>query len=1063
MKNQKLVLRLFCGVVAAAMLAVGCSPIPADPIGGDGPQRVAVAITGADSSLAEGVFEPGFAVKVTQDGLLEALTGRVSLRTDDGNEIIVTAYARMVFGLTLGNVEVSNVGSGQSFNSILQGDPPVRVERSADGTWKIRIVALWAAIAEARIVEGSVTLEIGSADATFAPEVGKSVRAPAVDSDQPLSAMFEAPAGELSLHVGPERPGGTCPTAQVLDMDGAELNALSGCGTLELIVPTDGPYTLKLSTDGARVPRSVVTLSVPVAAGQMALDGPALAAPQLLPGQRARWATQLPGPTKLTAAAWSTDGRGTAVSIADPTFSLIADSGPSTGDRAAVIDSPIGGEFTVAATNESDSIAPPGAILARVASVADQGDLPTEGADAPGLAPGAGVRWLVDVPTGGPFEVRSLHGINVCASLAVSPVGESAPAERVGCDDLAVRIDGPGQFDIRLLNTGTEAVPAGALKVVLAEAPPAVPASIGDRIVGLKVPQGGEFRFDLPTQPGQKVRVQAFKGCVGLELRDASGSLASDRACQPDPFLLGDTPLQSVAVEADAPGTLMQLAVSGDPDADSTIDIEIDSFVDLPAQPSKDAPVAVGAVPVGSRGVVVVGDGPGWQANLVEMTAVAGAGCVHVDLLRPEGLVRPVPDLCEGQPLTQVVVAEGESRLRFWSDQAIPADVIAVTATAQSLGDESAGAGVLRAGSMANLSQDNENAVNQACQQYLIVGLRGSGETTGFGGRVWTAVNEMRTRLGANNIALVAIERPDYPSADVPKPSAAEIIGIASGSKIAQAIAVASFLKKFGPYIQSLASGSDALYETLQRRAHCGETTLLVGYSQGAMAVHRTLIDLQTNGQTAILDRIAGAVLIADGDRHRDDVMRTYGSAGRLAHGVTRTFSMGSARPQIFGNALGSKVFSVCNARDIVCDHVIPISWASGTGTHTDTYQNSQIVRDAAKDASTRARVKYYDAHGWPVLGQCNEIRNSGGEGTTVTSHAIGATRGVLRFWYDAYSVPDKFTIQYEGRTIYTTGSQVSGSASVDIPFGPGSSTSVTVTVNGPSGTAWDYTLSCPT
>jgi len=92
----------------------------------------------------------------------------------------------------------------------------------------------------------------------------------------------------------------------------------------------------------------------------------------------------------------------------------------------------------------------------------------------------------------------------------------------------------------------------------------------------------------------------------------------------------------------------------------------------------------------------------------------------------------------------------------------------------------------------------------------------------------------------------------------------------------------------------------------------------------------------------------------------------------------------------------------------------------------------------------------------------CNLQTNSGGEGVTTTVHELGATSGTFEFVYDAYGIPDQFDIYYEGNLIYTTGGAVSGSATVPVSYS-GTATSITVVVTGPSGTAWDYVVSCPT
>ena len=94
------------------------------------------------------------------------------------------------------------------------------------------------------------------------------------------------------------------------------------------------------------------------------------------------------------------------------------------------------------------------------------------------------------------------------------------------------------------------------------------------------------------------------------------------------------------------------------------------------------------------------------------------------------------------------------------------------------------------------------------------------------------------------------------------------------------------------------------------------------------------------------------------------------------------------------------------------------------------------------------------------LVQSCNVQTKSGGAGTTTTVHQLGKTSGTFRFDYQAYSVPDRFQVVYAGNTLLDTGS-VSGGSSFNLPFS-GTSTTVTITVIGPSGTGWDYVVNCP-
>ena len=94
-------------------------------------------------------------------------------------------------------------------------------------------------------------------------------------------------------------------------------------------------------------------------------------------------------------------------------------------------------------------------------------------------------------------------------------------------------------------------------------------------------------------------------------------------------------------------------------------------------------------------------------------------------------------------------------------------------------------------------------------------------------------------------------------------------------------------------------------------------------------------------------------------------------------------------------------------------------------------------------------------------LGKCQQITSSGGQGTFVRAHNLGATTGVSVFSYDAYRIPDQFTVSTGGATVFGTNKLVSGAASANVLLnGTGI---VFVAVNAPnSGTQWEYQLSCP-
>lgn len=93
------------------------------------------------------------------------------------------------------------------------------------------------------------------------------------------------------------------------------------------------------------------------------------------------------------------------------------------------------------------------------------------------------------------------------------------------------------------------------------------------------------------------------------------------------------------------------------------------------------------------------------------------------------------------------------------------------------------------------------------------------------------------------------------------------------------------------------------------------------------------------------------------------------------------------------------------------------------------------------------------------VVGCTDIFATSGGVGTTVDTYEFPSTPEPLVFEYEAYSVPDAFTVKFCGNKVVDTGS-VSGSRKICLEK-PAGCTEVEVTVVGPEGTAWTYTIKC--
>jgi hypothetical protein len=95
----------------------------------------------------------------------------------------------------------------------------------------------------------------------------------------------------------------------------------------------------------------------------------------------------------------------------------------------------------------------------------------------------------------------------------------------------------------------------------------------------------------------------------------------------------------------------------------------------------------------------------------------------------------------------------------------------------------------------------------------------------------------------------------------------------------------------------------------------------------------------------------------------------------------------------------------------------------------------------------------------------CGEATASGGEGTTRTRHALGATPGIVRITYEMFGIPDRLDCLFKSVLVASTGGVVSGAGALQWAYqpAPGDPTWCKVVVSAPaSGTAWEYTLHCP-
>ena len=90
----------------------------------------------------------------------------------------------------------------------------------------------------------------------------------------------------------------------------------------------------------------------------------------------------------------------------------------------------------------------------------------------------------------------------------------------------------------------------------------------------------------------------------------------------------------------------------------------------------------------------------------------------------------------------------------------------------------------------------------------------------------------------------------------------------------------------------------------------------------------------------------------------------------------------------------------------------------------------------------------------------CNMTASSGFEGTTVNTYKMPSKAGEVRFTYDSYNIPDRYVVEGGGQIFIDTGEVPNGETLTFCK--PEGVRKVKVTVTGPPGTVWSYSIGCP-
>lgn len=231
------------------------------------------------------------------------------------------------------------------------------------------------------------------------------------------------------------------------------------------------------------------------------------------------------------------------------------------------------------------------------------------------------------------------------------------------------------------------------------------------------------------------------------------------------------------------------------------------------------------------------------------------------------------------------------------------------------------------------------------CQDVVVLGAKGSGQTEnqneGFGPEAWNGFSAYARRMDGYKVGYYGVP---YPAASVEK---------------------LKRQKTMGQFFSSIDRGVESTLQFLKaRQEKCGsenERYALMGYSQGAMVMHRVLWQLARASTPyhqlgrQILPRLDGILVIADGDKVIDQGGVSYDTAPNSQAGIwwdivdsplikdqlkydtkTKYLPVDAPVPNL-SYWPATRFHSVCHDSDIVCDYG-SLNYSTAAKIHTDSY-----------------------------------------------------------------------------------------------------------------------------
>ncbi|MEO8132785.1 MAG: IPT/TIG domain-containing protein [Betaproteobacteria bacterium] len=131
----------------------------------------------------------------------------------------------------------------------------------------------------------------------------------------------------------------------------------------------------------------------------------------------------------------------------------------------------------------------------------------------------------------------------------------------------------------------------------------------------------------------------------------------------------------------------------------------------------------------------------------------------------------------------------------------------------------------------------------------------------------------------------------------------------------------------------------------------------------------------------------------------------------------------------------------------------------------SDTQVTAKVPANASSgDVVVEVNTEKSNGVNFEVIAQCSATQTAGGDTPDTRTVELGKTSGTFVFTYETFAQEDQIIVRYQNNVLFDTGC-VGANGSVPLPYS-GTSTQISVQVipncKGGTGTAWNYSVSCP-